>query len=77
MSGSISISIIWALAAHTSLLANDPMLWFTMMLMPCGKSIVPGNLVLSDANDILRSGPTAMKLIVRSVSPRHPDWITH
>ncbi|KYG44959.1 hypothetical protein M433DRAFT_68301 [Acidomyces richmondensis BFW] len=32
----ISISLIWALAAHTNLLGDDPILWFAMMLMPVG-----------------------------------------
>lgn len=32
----ISIPLIWALATKTSLLSSDPMLWFAMMLMPCG-----------------------------------------
>lgn len=32
----ISIPIVWALASKTSILDMDPMLWFAMMLMPCG-----------------------------------------
>ncbi|KAI9844390.1 MAG: hypothetical protein M1837_005591 [Sclerophora amabilis] len=32
----ISIPLIWALAAKTNLLGQDPMLWFTMMMMPTG-----------------------------------------
>ena len=32
----ISIAVIWAIATKTSWLGNDPMLWFTMMLMPTG-----------------------------------------
>ncbi|KAF2864732.1 auxin efflux carrier [Massariosphaeria phaeospora] len=32
----ISIPLIWALASKTDLLADDPMLWFVLMLMPCG-----------------------------------------
>jgi auxin efflux carrier family protein len=31
-----SIGVIYALAAKTDLLGNDPMLWFTLMLMPTG-----------------------------------------
>ena len=31
-----SIGIVYALAAKTDLLSSDPMLWFTMMLMPTG-----------------------------------------
>ena len=34
----ISIPIIWALAARTNLLGNDPVLWFSMCLMPTGPS---------------------------------------
>lgn len=33
-----SIGIIWALAAKTSLLGPDPILWFTLMMMPTGPS---------------------------------------
>ncbi|KAI9778764.1 MAG: hypothetical protein M1816_003900 [Peltula sp. TS41687] len=32
----ISIPLIWALAMKTSLLGDDPMLWFCLMLMPTG-----------------------------------------
>lgn len=32
----ISIPVIWAVATKTSLLGNDPMLWFCLMLMPTG-----------------------------------------
>lgn len=32
----ISISIIWAVARHSSVLGNDPMMLFAMMLMPIG-----------------------------------------
>jgi auxin efflux carrier family protein len=34
----VSIAIIWALASKTHLLADDPILWFSMMLMPTGPS---------------------------------------
>lgn len=33
---SISIPLIWALAAHTNILPNDPMLWWALMMMPVG-----------------------------------------
>jgi predicted permease len=46
----ISISLIFALAKHTSLLSNDPMLWFTMMLMPTGPSAMKV-MVLADVAD--------------------------
>lgn len=32
----ISISVIWAIATKTNWLGDDPILWFTMMLMPAG-----------------------------------------
>ncbi|KAI2640459.1 auxin efflux carrier [Hypomontagnella submonticulosa] len=32
----ISIPLIWALAAHTNILPNDPMLWWALMMMPVG-----------------------------------------
>lgn len=32
----ISIAFIWLLAIKTNVLSDDPMLWFTMMLMPTG-----------------------------------------
>jgi predicted permease len=32
----VSIAVIYALAKKTDILSNDPMLWFTMMLMPTG-----------------------------------------
>ena len=32
----MSIPIIYALATRTTLLGDDPILWFAMMLMPCG-----------------------------------------
>ena len=32
----ISISVIWLLATKTQVLDQDPILWFTMMLMPTG-----------------------------------------
>lgn len=33
---SISISLVYLVASRTSWLSQDPMLWFTMMLMPTG-----------------------------------------
>jgi len=32
----ISIPLIWVLAKKTNVLSDDPILWFTMMLMPAG-----------------------------------------
>jgi auxin efflux carrier family protein len=36
----ISISVTWTIATKTSLLGGDPILWFTMMLMPTGPTAV-------------------------------------
>lgn len=33
---SISISLVYLLAARTTWLSADPILWFTMMIMPTG-----------------------------------------
>jgi hypothetical protein len=32
----ISISLVWALVSHTSILGDDLILWFAMCMMPCG-----------------------------------------
>lgn len=32
----ISIPLVWALATYTSILPNDPILYFTLMIMPVG-----------------------------------------
>lgn len=45
---SISISVIYALARKTSILQDDPFLWFSMMLMPCG----PPAFVISGLADL-------------------------
>lgn len=44
----ISISLIYLLATHTSLLSDDPILWFSMMLMPTG----PPALLLTALADV-------------------------
>lgn len=44
----ISISVIYALAKKTSILQDDPILWFSMMLMPCG----PPAFVISGLADL-------------------------
>ena len=45
----ISIAVIYALAAKTNVLSDDPMLWFTMMLMPTGPPAMK-LLALADVN---------------------------
>lgn len=44
----ISIPIIWALATKTTWLSEDPILWFAMMLMPCG----PPAMILVSLSDV-------------------------
>ncbi len=44
----ISIPLIWAIASKTTLLSGDPMLWFTMMLMPTG----PPAMMLAALTDV-------------------------
>jgi hypothetical protein len=47
---SISIALIYAIAAKTSWLPENPMLWFVMMLMPAGPSAMKV-MVLADVAD--------------------------
>lgn len=46
----ISITIIWALSSKTGFLDSDPMLWFSMMLMPTGPPAL-GLIALADVAD--------------------------
>jgi len=48
----ISISVIYAFASKTNLLDQDPILWFTMMLMPTG----PPAMKLTALADVSGSG---------------------
>ncbi|KAK3044610.1 hypothetical protein LTS18_000817, partial [Coniosporium uncinatum] len=48
----ISIPVIWALATKTGLLDQDPVLWFSMMLMPTG----PPAMILTALADVNGSG---------------------
>ncbi|KAI1164883.1 auxin efflux carrier [Nemania serpens] len=45
----ISIPLIWALASRTGLLTDDPILWWTMMMMPVGPPAMK-NLALADVS---------------------------
>lgn len=47
---SISISLVYLIAAKTSWLPENPMLWFVMMLMPTGPSAMKV-MVLADVAD--------------------------
>ncbi|KAA8617437.1 Membrane transporter [Pyrenophora tritici-repentis] len=55
----ISIPLIWAIASKTKLLDTDPMLWFTMMLMPTG----PPAMILVALTDVTGAAET-MKMTV-------------
>ncbi|UPX10364.1 uncharacterized protein EKO05_0001028 [Ascochyta rabiei] len=46
----ISVALVYALAAKTSWLPQNPMLWFVMMLMPAGPSAMKV-MVLADVSD--------------------------
>ena len=47
----MSIPLIWSLAKYTTVLNNDPALWFSMMLMPVGPPAMK-LLALADVNDV-------------------------
>lgn len=55
----ISIPLIWAIAAKTSFLSSDPMLWFSMMLMPTG----PPAMILAALTDVT-GAPDSMKMTI-------------
>lgn len=47
---SISVALVYVVAAKTSWLPKNPMLWFVMMLMPAGPSAMKV-MVLADVAD--------------------------
>lgn len=55
----VSIPFIWAIASKTNLLDADPMLWFSMMLMPTG----PPAMILVALTDVT-GAPEAMKMTI-------------
>lgn len=55
----ISIPLIWAVASKTKLLNADPMLWFSMMLMPTG----PPAMILVALSDVTGASES-MKMTV-------------
>jgi hypothetical protein len=71
----ISISLIWALATKTTLLGDDPILWFAMMLMPTG----PPAMILVALTDVIKAPETekmaVAKMLTVSVSLWWNDWI--
>lgn len=57
----ISISVIYALASRTNLLADDPILWFAMMMMPTG----PPAMKLTALADVSGSGESEKMSIAK------------
>ena len=67
----MSIPIVWVLAKKTSLLFDDPILWFTMMMMPIGPPAMR-LVALADVNNLPQDAKmaTAKLLTVCSYCPR-------
>ncbi|KAL9101092.1 MAG: hypothetical protein Q9163_003607 [Psora crenata] len=67
----ISISIIYIVASRTALLDSDPMLWFTMMLMPTGPTAVKLTALadVSGSNESEKMSVAKFLSITYAVSP--------
>ena len=65
----ISIAVIYLLVTRTSLISNDPILWFCMMLMPTG----PSAMMLTALADVSGAGEGAKMSIAKflTVSARN------
>lgn len=65
----IAISIVWGLASQTSILGDDPILWFAMCMMPCGPTamkLIP-MVDVSEGSDEERM--SIAKLLTVSITP--------
>lgn len=62
----ISISVVWAVAKHTTWLSQDPILWFAMMLMPTG----PPAMKLTALADVNGSGDEEKMSIAKFLTVR-------
>ncbi|KAL4904432.1 hypothetical protein BDW74DRAFT_30798 [Aspergillus multicolor] len=60
----LSISIIYGLAKKTSLLRSDPILWFSMMLMPAG----PPALVIQGLAELAKASETQKMTIAKTLT---------
>lgn len=60
----LSISLIYGLAKKTKILGNDPMLWFSMMLMPAG----PPALVISGLAELAQASEADKMAIAKTVA---------
>ncbi|GAD92014.1 Auxin Efflux Carrier superfamily [Paecilomyces variotii No. 5] len=67
----ISISIIYGLALKTSLVRNDPVLWFTMMLMPTGPPalIISGLAELAKVSEVEKFAVAKALALMYALSP--------
>lgn len=61
---SLSISIIYGLAKKTTLLRSDPILWFSMMLMPAG----PPALVIQGLAELAKASETQKMTIAKTLT---------
>lgn len=59
----VSISLIYGLAKHTNLLGDDPILWFSMMLMPAG----PPALVISGLAEVAQGSEMEKMAIAKTL----------
>ncbi|KAL3435496.1 auxin efflux carrier [Aspergillus tetrazonus] len=60
----LSISIIYGLAKKTTLLRSDPILWFSMMLMPAG----PPALVIQGLAELAKASETQKMTIAKTLT---------
>jgi hypothetical protein len=60
----LSISLIYGLAKRTRLLGDDPMLWFSMMLMPVG----PPALVISGLAELAQASEAEKMVIAKTLA---------
>lgn len=61
MTPRMSISFVYLLASRTAVLGNDPMLFFSMMLMPTG----PSSLVISGLAELAHISEVERLVIVK------------
>ncbi|KAJ5165614.1 Auxin efflux carrier [Penicillium coprophilum] len=60
----LSVSLIYGLAKRTPLLGDDPILWFSMMLMPAG----PPALVISGLAELAQASETEKMVIAKALT---------
>lgn len=64
----ISISLIYGLAKHTGLVRDDPVLWFSLMLMPAG----PPALVISGFAELAKVSEADKMAVAKTLAVRWP-----